>query len=337
MRIGAAIFIGVTVACASCAPRPTPPVSQLPAGITAKFYARPASFDPAKSIPPNTSDMTDIRDNRVTDLLAAALKLADPRFIHRLREDVTYILVDTSDPNGTFAGAYAFWQTRAQADRPVRFISIPLGVFNHPLRYSQYEQQLLNTVIGSSTYMIAAATPPSFTSNDTEAVALLAMIAHEEGHIIWQRYLRRNADNPKKCPPDQVDYNAYSWSNLGNVPVYHAFNTAVGAKHNNDDPFPSDVRRAAGTDRVRSDASANQLVSRLYSDTNFASLFAALAPDEDAAESYKYHVLRRIPAGIELNLQLPQAGTQIPALEHLNAGKNAAKEKCLSVVESDDR
>jgi hypothetical protein len=306
----------------------------IPACITAKFYARPASFDPAKSIPPNTADMTDINDKKVTDQLAAALNLADPRFIHRVCNDVTYVLVDTSDPDGTFAGAYAFWQTRAQAAQPVRFISIPLGVFNNPPTYSRYEQELLNTLIGSND-VITATTPPELSSNDTAAAALLAMIAHEEGHIIWQRHLRPNADNHKNCPADQINYNAYSWSSLGSVPAYHEFNTPVGAKHNNDDPDPTVIRRAAAAGRATRARSA-QLVSQVYTNTNFASLFAALAPDEDAAEAYKYHVLRKIPSGIGLNLQGPGTGSPIPALRHLDAGKNAAKERCLAADELDD-
>jgi hypothetical protein len=341
MRIVAAALIGGTVACASCAPvvKPQPVAKSIPACITAKFYARPASFDPAKSIPPSTDDMTDLNDAKITDQLAAALNLADERFIHRLCHDVTYILVDKNDPNGTFAGAYAFWQTKAQANPPVRFISIPLGVFNNPQKYSSYEQALLNAVIGARSYMVTATAPAGLSSSDTDAAALLAMIAHEEGHIIWQRHLRRNADNHKNCPPDQIDYNAYSWSNVGNVPPYHRFNTAVGAKHNNEDPAPIAIRMAAdsyGAKRATNATNADRLVSRLYSNTNFASVFAALAPDEDAAEAYKYHVIRRVPSGIGLNLQLPQTGASIPAFAHLDGGKNAEKEKCLSADELDD-
>lgn len=337
MRIVTAFLIGGAAVCASCAPTvKTPPVAQsIPACITAKFYARPASFDPAKSIPPSTADMTDINDKKVTDQLAAALNLADPRFIHRVCNDVTYVLVDTSDPDGTFAGAYAFWQTKAQANRPVRFISIPLGVFNSPPTYSRYEQELLNDVIGSKSYRIRTATPAELSSNDTSAAALLAMIAHEEGHIIWQRHLRRNADNHKNCP-DQIEYNAYSWSSVGSVPAYHEFNTPVGAKHNNDDPFPSAIRTAADRDGARAASNADQLVSRVYTNTNFASLFAALAPDEDAAEAYKYHVLRKVPSAVGLSLQLPQTGAQIPVFKHLDAGTNAAKERCLAADELDD-
>ena len=340
MRTVTAFLIGGTVVCASCAPavKPPPVAQSIPACITAKFYARPASFDPANSTAPSKADMTDITDKKVTDQLAAAFALADPRFIHRVCQDVTYVLVDTNDPNGTFAGAYAFWQTKAQATQaaqPIRFISIPRGVFNSPPTYSRYEQELLNTLIGSND-VITATTPPELSSSDTAAAALLAMIAHEEGHIIWQRHLRPNADNHKNCPVDQINYNAYSWSNLGSVPAYHEFNTPVGATHNNDDPFPSAIGRAADVKGVTRAPSAAQLLSQLYTNTNFASLFAALAPDEDAAEAYKYHVLRKIPSGIGLNLQPQQTGAQISAFKHLDAGNNAAKERCLAADELDD-
>jgi hypothetical protein len=337
MRIVAALLIGGVMAGASCAAveKKRPEAQSLPACITAKFYARPASFDPAGSTPPSTGDMTDMADgDRVKDQLATALNLADPKFVHRLCRDTTYILVDTSDPNGTFTGAYAFWQTKAQAKQPVRFISIPLGVFSRQQTYASYAQDLLNTVIEPPpSYSISVKASAGF--SDIAAAALLAMIAHEEGHIIWQRHLRKNgADNPKKCP-DGVSYDDHSWSSDGTMPLYHKFNTPVGAKHKTNDPYPSDIGRAARSDAVNHTTNADQLVQRLYSNRNFVSVFAALAPDEDAAEAYKYHVLQAVP-GVGVSLNLPETGADIPTFGVLDASKIVEKDKCLSAVETDD-
>lgn len=359
MRIAISVVIFGTFGCASCAPRVPEPIGRAAVlsckdtsagsiAMQAQYLSNYSQSNAAGSTPPDPSTNispigSDQQGQNIVAALTSALSLAKPEFRHRLCRDNTYLLVNIDDKAGTFAGAYAFWQTEAEAapNPPVRFISIPLGVFTKPPSYSSYESGLINalvntvngTVDGSNVYTASAAS-----SSDDTATALLAMIAHEEGHIIAQRHLGPKADHPTPCLSDHVDYTYYTWSDPGNIPTYHAFGADVGAKHKTNDPFPAAITMAAARDKVNHTMDADAGMTLLYkTNGNFPSLFAALAPDDDIAEAYKYHVLRKGQPGLSLTVTLPETGTSILVFEHLGgSSKNSKKEACLNSAEADD-
>jgi hypothetical protein len=70
-------------------------------------------------------------------------------------------------------------------------------------------------------------------------------------------------------------------------------------------------------------------MKKLYSDGNFAGVFAALSPDEDIAEIHRYYVLKHNTAhNLTETLTLPD-GEAYDVLQNLTVANNSLKEKCL--------
>lgn len=335
-------WLGLLGPIANCGCPNSPPAAQ--ALAQAAQYL--AGFDPAAGYnPPPAGDITAIPPtdpdlHAITQNLQDALSLAPPHFLVRLCKDNRYLLVQTDI--GGYKSAYAFWQTKVQAggNQPVRFISIPKDVVKNPPQFKAYEADLITGVINDNngptvSYPITVTTNFDGTSN-SQPLALLAIIAHEEGHQIAQRVLLKSGDKHASCSVN-THFEDYTWNPNTMLPPFHGFGEAVSTAHHSiSDPFPMDIYAAL---RANNLSTANGDMNYLYADGNFSGVFGALAPDEDIAETHRYHVLRNNTVQpLTITLTLPN-GTQYNVMANLKTAgsRNAAKEACINTgVDTDD-
>jgi hypothetical protein len=205
--------------------------------------------------------------------------------------------------------------------------------------YGSYEHDLINAVIqqaAPTTYALKSAS--AFIAGQlidgqqqSRDLALLAIIAHEEGHIIAQRLLLRGGDTPHSCGnPDGKFFSDYTWMNLGSIPNFHYFGKTINASHlpGVGDPYPMTIATEPA-------ATANGDMMKLYDGNhNFVSLFAALAPDEDIAETYRYRALKKSNVGHDLAVTLTLPDTeQVEILSNVYLGSNGTKVTCIDKQE----
>jgi hypothetical protein len=305
------------------------------------FHQKDAEHD---TFPTMGTSMTMVpADDPVRVKLGSALAQAHIGFVRRLCKDVRYLFVqEDAGPADNFGGAYAFWQKKHLGAQPVRFISIPSGVFASQPDYGSYERDLINAVIqkaaANTTYALKSAS--AFIAGQlidgqqqSRDLALLAIIAHEEGHIIAQRLLLRGGDAQHSCGnPDGKFFSDYTWKNLGSIPNFHYFGQTINASHlpGVGDPYPVTIATAPA-------ATANRDMMKLYDENrNFVSLFAALAPDEDIAETYRFRALKKSKSNVNddlaVTLTLPDT-EQVEILSNVDLGSNGTKVNCIDKQE----
>jgi hypothetical protein len=304
--------------------------------------------------PPDQSNITKITDSNIISILAQTLSLADEKFLHRLCADNSYLFVQQDSALDGFEGAYSFWQPKSVAASPIRFISIPVGLLTSRPQYADYEAELINAIIAdrpnNNGYHVSGSS--NATGISGQNIALLAIIAHEEGHIIARRHLLSldtvAGDPSTGKPADPADYprackGAQGGKTFGSdswlptiIPPFHSFGEDVSATHLvSNDPFPGDVAGAGNDNHTYK--IANEKFRKIYSG-RFPSFFGSLAPDEDIAESYKYHVLLQINPPLTLILSLPGNSTSrtIDVFSYLQKAVNKGKLDCVANDEKID-
>jgi hypothetical protein len=179
------------------------------------------------------------------------------------------------------------------------FIAIPDAVLG--LSLAQFENAELKSLAG------LAAVPHLYTEGTASQTptdpkyAVLAALAHEMGHLLLSD---RNADeyfsmHPRRVP-SHVDHGGpsivcfrdsilgQSWDQArfeGHAKRWIAFNAYNGDQLTHYPNFWQDLLAALD------DNAKITMITRLYGDHEFVSLWAALRPEEDFVEAYKYKVL----------------------------------------------
>jgi hypothetical protein len=178
--------------------------------------------------------------------------------------------------------------------------------------FSAYENSVVHRLLNGWTGPVHPArhNDPS----DTPAVTVLALLAHEYGHILYYDTFV----NPRGSAPN---YGAFcsgtffsdSWKSLPDVPnIWRAYGDIVGA-HKSDDVQVQDILNAVPKDNEPDVHGAGQLLQRIYSlrGTNapigrWASFFASFSPDEDFVETFKLFVLKNSKAPLQsLQINIP--------------------------------
>lgn len=130
--------------------------------------------------------------------------------------------------------------------------------------------------------------PPKYTSSGGTEMGLLSAIAHELGHV---SFADANADQQTNRPTQAkdcfktnfIDASWLSYSKRRWVP----FAASSGARHKNTSiPEPSGISSKLNPNGY---GDASKLLSQV-SGTEFVNLFAAVSPEEDFIEAYKYRV-----------------------------------------------
>jgi hypothetical protein len=174
-----------------------------------------------------------------------------------------------------------------------------LPTAKHP-PYATYENYLFNALVtpypsDANDWVMNQLTYSAVPDPDPvnpNAVAALAILAHEMGHIIW---FDKNVGTMTKCTKaSRPQFSLYSWPGSGVVHGFRRLGQQDNANHTTDGPdiarISSDLRfDSPPNSKLYPDAASDLLT--IYGSGNWASLFSTVSLDEDFVETFKLWVL----------------------------------------------
>lgn len=238
--------------------------------------------------------------------LRAAFLAASPSFQQALCNiDVVYVS-EIPDTQGGFGQSWGWWQSQPNTTNG-RVVALSTRLWNET-NYSSYETDLTRSVLPSNivvSYSNAQTCSSSgmCQSIDTPTTAILAALAHEVGHIAW--YLQVPSGTPNAFCNGKF-FTGWVASTVSPPPQWRDLLTTTardGIRNNGNGRWPH-VHQAHSPqiDSIdhpgAGDPAAAKAVHALLSKgvpamypQPWASFFAALSPDEDFVETYKFAVL----------------------------------------------
>jgi hypothetical protein len=212
----------------------------------------------------------------------------------------------------------------------------PLASIN-PLKLADQENMLLAAALGVPSSSIApGGLLPWFTSVDTPAqgMALLSILAHELGHLLLaetnadgtgnNNYTHGRShlcDKPGNRPSANVCFDTYFvpptpgttlWNPTYFYPGMRRWITFSDRNGNMYQDTAHELGRVRGLVNAPLDpndlSSANAAINDLLT-SEFVSLFAAMSPEEDFVETYKYQILANVAQASNLTLNYPDGAT----------------------------
>jgi hypothetical protein len=218
-----------------------------------------------------------------------AFKAAPPYF----REELCRLKYAFVDSSGAFD--WGFWEAPDQRDpgnekkhrRSLSYITLYKNTISEALQsptgkpLADHENAILTLLLGMNAQQVVnykSATP------DTTGLAILAALAHEMGHVLW---FRERAEQWDDCTTDNDDFFFGSWSTVAPLPhrTHLAKEYPTGSQHANGETAVTAIAQ-------HQPSVASPEVQVIYTNGVWASLFAAVDPDEDFAETYKLQVLK---------------------------------------------
>lgn len=230
-----------------------------------------------------------------TALIVSAYNVAPPFFQAALcRLDHIYIDTDTKNP-----AKPSVWGMRERLNpdannQPRTHIGIAKAFLDDLARqrtpYASYENRLAGMLLAPSpttplksraVLSYTAAPDPANKGTNPAAIAVLAILAHEMGHIVWWEKDVGAGDFPR-----------ISWTSKNVQHGFHEFGVEDPQNPAQRPPVKANVQYDL---RYLGQAKAAADLETIYGG-EWASLFATVAPDEDFVETYKLVVLTE-PAG----------------------------------------
>lgn len=261
------------------------------------------TYDPANYTSPKC-DTTSVVSKPHRDLLEEVYKLSPSHVKRKLcKLDKFFVLTNSSFTTGV-PEPLGIWESPSRGNGV--YIAIPLKVLDDAMSnksLAAQENGILAQLLNNISYPGAR---PTFQDNSSEArtaeAAILAVVAHELGHVLLAD---NNADgdggNERPCDkPTGPVRNCFKTKFLGpgnwdssrfKQRRWVAFGRRNGNKHLGGQDY-DDVRTIGD-------------IEKIY-DKRFVSLFAAVSPEEDFVETYKYMVLADVTA---LMLKIDLTGT----------------------------
>ena len=299
IRSALLLCAGILVATAlACAPVVAPPASpppftvntvncSSPVAFAASVQTLSANFVPNPLAPPGNGPPPggSIANPSILTDLAAAFALAPPSFLNELcgntgNPPVSLFVQDC--PPAPVSCTVSSWGYRQRATG-ARFIALSAGLWQGTapaLPYPVFETAVIDNLVGVSglaSYVSA--------SNDTPEMTVLAVMAHELGHIMWWNKGLMSRACPNPPPGVNRIFWQIAWQNPVGPPPFHNFGLQFPADQRLRGPSKDEVRARAGNPAV-----ARDLLRQIYGG-DWASLLANVAPDEDLIETYKLAVL----------------------------------------------
>ena len=231
-----------------------------------------------------------------------------PAFFRSQLCSLDYVVIDPFTP---FPGGWGFWaeDSYQQSLGPANAVGVAAGLWTARPSFASFETDLTASVKragwggwrGTPTY-----TSATLGKGEADFTAtLLGILAHEVGHIIW-----RDQDEFLQSSCYQ------SWNPLGrrhaDIKSFHGF--GVRARYSK----PKGARSFA----------------ELYQSASWASLFAAVSPDEDFIETYKLIVMNSSSPRLDrLEVQYPGSGSVDIMAQFRDSRTNLFKKQdCFSKV-----
>jgi hypothetical protein len=352
MFLGAATL--AAIGCGCVAPSPPPPAARLagpPPACNASYFVGKArfvtaDFTPSRGAPlPPSGPLPSNPD--YAGGLAAAFNAAAPDFQEVLCGlDAVYINAPHCPTWGECFQQSWGWRRTLSTGGIQRIVALSGAFWGSNTTYSSYEKSLTGALLPGSG--ITYSSPLSCNASgacigiDDFPTALVAALAHEVGHIRWYEWA--NNDPADYC---NGNFTVNSWTGRVNQPprgpnggywrevltldrrsylrAHHLWND----RHLN--PPQIDA-----IDALPPGPGQNHLIYQLLAPSQpWASLFAAMSPDEDFVETYKFKVLTDPAAPHPLTsvvIDVPQAGTANIADDYAHGRKPDLKTKVSCIV-----
>ena len=270
------------------------------------------SFDPSVFVNPNHANPTPNGDSTnvaktYRDIFTNAYNLASAEIRTALcKLDYVYV---TNDPNHPAWEPVGVWSAKDGS----KFIAIPSSMLDTLTNSLSDEENTLNARLFSAKFS-------SFSDSGAKAAGTgaLAVIAHELGHVL---FAATNADgsgyskkpgrpNPNKDACFETAFLGY-WDDK----VFHSNPQrrwvifGDQGEPNKNKYKDADIDFAKLKDQIKKGSA--DMTTTLYQKAGLVSMFAAVAPEEDFVETFKYYVLATANQPPDLSI----AGTQtIPNL-----------------------
>jgi hypothetical protein len=276
--------------------------------------------------------------------LIAAFNAASPAFQQRLCNlDAVYVnAVSCTTPGECHSGSWGWRQSKPTVGAG-RVVAISTILWTEGT-YSRYETDLTQSLLPSVGIAFSAAQSCSPSGAcapvDNLAMALLAALAHETGHIRWYDLVEPN-------PNSFCDrrFFGYSWAlpihspplDESGHPFRHLLTFAEREKlrfthrwfdHHKNVPLIEKIDHPE-----RGDPPVSQMVHQLVATASpWPSPFAAMSPDEDFVETYTFKVLTTAnPPLTSATITVPGADTADIAADYVSGKKTelTAKVACI--------
>jgi hypothetical protein len=335
----------LTAACVACAPPPPSPPAGQPATCDAasfvgkvSYLTTPFSPGPGSLLPPTSSNSPDGHDYAAD--LGNVFNAASPGFQQTLCSlDRVYInAVPCSTPADCFDDSWGWWQSIRTTPNG-RVVALSANLWREA-SYSRYETDLTQSILPSSgvTYSNAqSCSPPGVCRPiDNLTTALLAALAHEVGHIGW--YVVVHPLDPVSFCGGKFFVNSWVlpinrpplWRHLLTLAQRNTLRNAGEWRHSH--KYPPHIEKIDNP--LPGDPAPNQSIYGLLAPTQpWASLFAAMSPDEDFVETYKFKVLTTAnPPLTSETITVPGTGTVNIVADYLVPGRKqelATKVACI--------
>ena len=308
------VFLGIVAVALSGCPQPSPPVSRAAALVAActtsdlmnkvRFLQTP--FDPRMHSSPQPSNLA-VPANIQGDL-QNAFAIAPMSLTNKLC-DLTYIFINpTGCPNPmnctlpTDQLIDNSWGLRGyRPGDPGKYIATSAGLWRNggrAPRIGDYEAARLQVLLqqlnpNAQNWYTPPNTPPQFTSvaPNTPAMAVLAALAHETGHVYWYDAFVKNrggAINLNNFCGGNF-YTPGSWRHNINIPPGRWID--FGRPSGNQTHVPDYVFMLNSALSQSNFGQAGAILYQTFQDPDLADVLATFSPDEDFVEAYEWYVL----------------------------------------------
>lgn len=198
------------------------------------------------------------------------------------------------------------WGYRVPGSRG-EYIAISAGLWSRPQPYvyHQFESDVLQAVYGWNPSWDPYVSPPTYASAnqdaDTFEMTILAALAHELGHVRWYHVLKPDHTAGHYEPNDlcrvgDTNFFSESWvTPVATPPIWQFLQTRSGRRGKSPTDlhlYDPQIYQIDALLRTQSISQASDDLDELYQPASpWASYFAAISPDEDFVETYKFLVL----------------------------------------------
>jgi hypothetical protein len=305
------VFLGIVAIAVAACPQAPPPPPTGPGGLAAacttsdlmnkvRFLQTP--FDPRMHSSPQPSNLVvpaNIRGDLQSVFTIAPLSLTNKLC------DLTYIFIDPTgcpDPmNCTLPTSQLIqnsWGLRGYRHGDAgKYIATSAGLWRNggsALPIGDYETARLQFLLQSLNPNAQNwSSPPQFTSAapNTPAMAVLAAVAHETGHVYWYDAFVKNRggaiDLSKFCNGNF--YTPGSWGHHIDIPPGRWID--FGKSSDNQVHVPDYVSMLNSALSRNNFGQAGTTLNGIYQDPDLADALATFSPDEDFVETYQWYVL----------------------------------------------
>ena len=257
-------------------------------------------------------------------LLARAYELA-PEYVQARLCRLTQLFVTPSDI-GTDWSSWGFWEAPDRPPGTGIFIGISESVLAGTMTLDALEASVLDRLpnkkredddVPRFRFPKGGGDEPAH----DPALATLAVLAHELGHILLAR---TNADGIYPNHPRR------KWVD---APVDACFATAFLGQSWDRRQFQLSMRRwvpFGNPEKNRTESGVDTSSTRkIYGGGHFVGAFATISPEEDLIETYRYKVLADANLNSPLSIKLPEATLGIELKSFLNAPVISSKIACI--------